>query len=437
MLVGSTEAGGEACGPCWGIDVDFACRHCNYPGDIYADGCCTRCVASDRVHDLLSGENDQLVPQLVPLAEALISAASPRSVLNWLSRSGGQLLVSLAAGQAQITHDLLDDLPQDHDTRAVRNILVTTQILPTRDEFLARLEIWLPQVLEPLPAHHLRIIRPFAEWSIVREARRRSSRGRYLQSTAGVDRGKIRTAIEFMAWLDANDLAFADLTQPQLELWLVTAPPTRRKAIGAFIRWTNARRLTHRLEAPTRPRAQPSVFHDDDEHHDQLLRCLTDQALPLDVRIAGAFVRLYALPVTRIVHLTTDCFQRNQDGSYITFDKAPVLLPPTLARLIEQQIASPLTRSMLQAAPGSGPVFLFPGPLVHQPRRPHGLAMQLLGLGLPTLAAHNTAMIAIAADLPPIVASDLFGIHVSTAIEWAVLAQDSWADYLAARKATE
>ncbi|MFJ3310810.1 hypothetical protein ACIPSA_49345 [Streptomyces sp. NPDC086549] len=37
-----------------------------------------------------------------------------------------------------------------------------------------------------------------------------------------------------------------------------------------------------------------------------------------------------------------------------------------------------------------------------------------------------------AADLPPIVTSDLFGIHVNTAMEWAVLAQDSWAGYLAA-----
>jgi hypothetical protein len=228
-----------------------------------------------------------------------------------------------------------------------------------------------------------------------------------------------------------------DLAQPQLELWLVTAPQARRKAIGAFIRWTNARRLTHRLEVPMQPRAQPTVFHDDDEHQDQLLRCLTDQALPLDVRIAGAFVRLYALPVTRIVHLTTDCFQRDQDGAYITFDKVPVLLPPTLARLIEEQIARPLTRSVLQPAPGSGPAFLFPGPLGHQPRRPNGLTTQLLERGLPTLAAHNTAMIAIAVNLPPIVASDLFGIHVSTAIEWAALAQDSWADYLAARKATE
>ncbi|MFF4661328.1 hypothetical protein [Streptomyces sp. NPDC001381] len=139
--------------------------------------------------------------------------------------------------------------------------------------------------------------------------------------------------------------------------------------------------------------------------------------------------------MTRIVHLTTDCFKRDQDGAYITFDKAPVLLPPTLARLIEQQIANPVTLSMVQPAPGSGPAFLFPGPLAH--RRPQGLAMQLLELGLPTLAAHNTATIAIAADLPPIVTSDLFGVHVNTAVEWSVLAQDSWADYLAARKGTE
>lgn len=92
---------------------------------------------------------------------------------------------------------------------------------------------------------------------------------------------------------------------------------------------------------------------------------------------------------------------------------------------------------MLKPAPGSGPAFLFPGPLAHQPRRPHGLASQLLELGLPTLAAHNTAMITMAADLPPIVTSDLFDIQVNTAMEWAVLAQDSWADYLAARRATE
>lgn len=42
-------------------------------------------------------------------------------------------------------------------------------------------------------------------------------------------RAQIRTVIEFMAWLDANVLALADLAQPQLELWLVTTPQTHHK----------------------------------------------------------------------------------------------------------------------------------------------------------------------------------------------------------------
>jgi hypothetical protein len=46
-------------------------------------------------------------------------------------------------------------------------------------------------------------------------------------------------------------------------------------------------------------------------------------------------------------------------------------------------------------------------------------------------------MIGMASELPPIVISDLFGIHRNTANNWAGLAQDGWADYLAACRATE
>lgn len=52
--------------------------------------------------------------------------------------------------------------------------------------------------------------------------------------------------------------------------------------------------------------------------------------------------------------------------------------------------------------------------------------------GLPVISARNTAMIEAAASLPPIVVSDLFEVHPSTAQTWAQYAGDSWADYLAA-----
>ena len=57
--------------------------------------------------------------------------------------------------------------------------------------------------------------------------------------------------------------------------------------------------------------------------------------------------------------------------------------------------------------------------------------------GLPTVAARNTALFGMAGELPPIIISDLFGVHRNTANHWAVLAQDSWAGYLAALRATE
>lgn len=41
-------------------------------------------------------------------------------------------------------------------------------------------------------------------------------------------------------------------------------------------------------------------------------------------------------------------------------------------------------------------------------------------------------MIEAVTEFPPIVVSDLFGIHPGTAHTWAKLAQTTWIDYLAA-----
>ncbi|MFD0260132.1 hypothetical protein ACFVH7_17865 [Kitasatospora indigofera] len=162
-------------------------------------------------------------------------------------------------------------------------------------------------------------------------------------------------------------------------------------------------------------------------------RCLTDSSLPLDVRIAGALVRLYGLHLNRIVHLTTDRFHQDRHGAYLTFGKHPVLLPPTLARLIEQQITSGRSRSALGTlATSEHPQLLLPGSPASRPRSPEALSVHLKKHGLPTIAARNTAMFSMAGELPPIILSDLFGLHRNTATQWAALAQDSWVGYLAA-----
>ncbi|MGW0920618.1 hypothetical protein ACWD3J_16575 [Streptomyces sp. NPDC002755] len=57
--------------------------------------------------------------------------------------------------------------------------------------------------------------------------------------------------------------------------------------------------------------------------------------------------------------------------------------------------------------------------------------------GLPGISARNTAMMEVIADLPPIVVSDLFGMHPHTAYAWSQYAQNSWAEYLEAVQCTD
>lgn len=437
VLVGRTEAGQDICGPCSGSHVDFACRRCGTPGRLHAEGCCARCVVSDRVQNLLSDGDGTAVPQLSSLAEALTTAENPYSVLNWLYYNpAARLLADLAAHHTAITHDLLDGLPPTRSTRYVREVLVTTGALPRRVEHLCRLEAWTDNALGELAPRQQRILRPFAEWQIIRDARRRAARGRYTEGAAAADRADIRTAIAFLGWLDSIPATLDTLTQEQLDRWMSDNSTLRRDAI-AFLRWAVARRLTAKLDIPTEKARQPTCFQSEDEHRRQLRRCLNDGTLPLEVRIVGALVRLYGLPVSRIAELTADRFHRDQDTAFLTVSKNPIMLPPKLAALIEKQIAEPRCHSMVRTQADHLPRFLLPGSPPGKPRSTRGVHKLMRQYGFPTLAARNTAMIEAVSELPPIVVSDLFGIHPGTAHSWAKLAQTSWTDYLTACRPIE
>ena len=431
-------ANGELCGPCCGTDVTFACNRCGFPGDIYADGACTRCVVGDRVRDLLSHDKvGTVAPELQPLAVGLIALDPPVTVLRWLQKGvGARILAQLVSERAAITHASLDALPQGLATRHVREMLVSTGILPRRQENLAGLELWLTSVVERLPTDQRRLIVPFAEWSVVRDARRRAARGRYTIRARTADRADISAAINFLTWLDTSQLKLAAIDQRDLDLWLTTHASMHR-SIGSFIRWTTARHLTGPLTVPTRRTGLPARFLGEQEHHQQLKRCLNDGQLPLEARIAGALIGLYAVPVTRLVELTTDRFDRDSSGAYLTVDRNPVLLPPKLGHLIEEQISRAVSVSALRQPNADDPRFLFPGLPRTRPLSAGHLQTLMRQHDLAVIAARNTAMIEAVADLPPIVISDLFGISPTTAYAWARYAQDGWADYLAAGQDSE
>ncbi|CAG7362281.1 hypothetical protein PICSAR81_01881 [Mycobacterium avium subsp. paratuberculosis] len=436
VMVGRNPDGQDICAPCCGVDLDFSCRTCGIEGLNYADGKCTCCVMTDRVNVLLSLDDGTVVPQLQPLADAL-SAANPESVQTWLqASSSARLLAQLVAERRAISHELLDELDQDNATRYIRQLLVTTGILTSRQEEFAQLQIWASRKIQHLPPHQSRVVRPFAEWRVIRDARKRAARRRYTIGSAANDRQKISTTIAFLTWLDDQEIPLDSVTQLHLDRWL-DAHPTKHKYLAAFIGWLEKQRLTQaELVVPQRRSQLPSRLLSDDELEQQLKRCLTDDTLPLDVRVVGALIRLYAPPLVRIAELTTDRYHTDDDGSYLTIGRHPVLLPPTLARLIEQLIARGPVNTLLRNGSADNPAYLLAGRPPSRPVNPRSLQQRLTKHGLPVIHARNTAMITNAATLPPPVVAELFGIHPTTAYQWAQYAQSSWAAYLQACQST-
>ncbi len=423
--------GRPVCGRCVGVEhLDFTCHGCGGRGAIRSGGRCVRCVATGRLDELLRGENGTIPAPLRPLADAL-RVANPGSLLTWLRVSQScQLLTQLLAQKTDITHDALDTLPQGTATRHIREILVSAGLLDRRNEDLAQLQLWAERIITTLPASQQRIVRPFAEWQIIRKARRTAARGIYREAAARRDRAQINAAIVFLNWLDTHHTPVGELTQHHVDAWFDTHRAKHRPVV-AFLRWLSARGIIPTVEIPTRDQGLPQHFLDLDTHSQQLRRCLTDDTLPLEVRIAGALVRLYGMPLAAIVELTTDRFTRDETDAYLLFDTHPILLPPTLARLIEQMINRGGAESLIRTLTGDHSIYLFPGRPPTRPRNPYGLQRVLTRHGLPLLAARNTAMITTVADIPATVVSDLLGISPATAERWSRYAQNDWAQYLA------
>ncbi|WP_432986986.1 hypothetical protein [Dactylosporangium sp. CA-233914] len=356
-----------------------------------------------------------------------------------LSYDEVQALFDAADGRTAaepITHDTLDRQPQTQPLHYIREVLVTSGVLPARDEHLERLRPWLDRVLADKPSHHIRTVKPFAQWFVLRRARRSAARnGGYRRGSADYARARILIALELLAWLDQHALTLDALTQPVLDRWLEDGT-TARRAVRSFLGWAHERGLATKLAVPMAARAAPTVLLDDDDRTAQLRRCLTDETLGLDLRVAGTLILLFALPLTRVLHLRGTDVVRDTDHTYLLVDGHRLLLPPRLADLIQQLQARAGARSTL-ARIDRAPGWLFPGQIATRPAHDNAVASRLQRAGIDSFAGRNGARLALAADLPASVLADLTGLHITTAMRWTSWAKRDWAQFIAARVARD
>ena len=428
VLVGVSHSGQPACGPCAGwVGRAFTCQDCGGP-DMLEHGQCSRCVLAAVTSGLLANAAPEVRGQLTQLAAALLATHQPHSALRWLRRSGGgQLLVSLAAGREPITHTLLDQLPPSAQLHRLRDRLVVTGILAERQEYLDRIPAWTSQLLKGQPSDHARVIRAYAQWDALRRARRTT---RPTPAQAQAVRTKIRTASAFLSWLASRGGQLGALTQPDLDTWIFCHRHDQRMALRPFLSWAQQRHLCdHELTIPGRPAAEPDIRVDGDQRWRQLHTCLTDATIPLAARASGAVALLYGAPLSRILLLHISDLAGINGRSHLRLGEHPVLVPPTIARLLNEQAAT----AAAQPGTSEGGQWLFPGQSGLRSVPPTAIVTHLNRHGIYIRAGRTAALIDLAGQLPPAVLASLLGLAPVTAERWSRRIASDWATYLHAR----
>ena len=393
------------------------------------------CVLAERAQTLLAGPGGEVSAQLHPLFTALTKVTNPATVVTWLGKSrSAQLLGRLARKGNPVTHDLLDDLPQTQALRYVRDMLVSLSVLPARNEHLERLAPWLEHLLDDKPAHQTRLIRPFAHWFVLRRARRTATRRIFTRGSADFARARILAALDLLSWLDQRGQDLRDLTQADLDRWLTDGTTTRR-AVRYFLQWARGRGLVGDLDVPLPPRQEPERLLAESDHIQQLDRCLTDDAMPLDLRVGGALVLLFGMLVSRITQLTKDDVIEDSRATRLAIDGHRLMLPARLARLVRQLRDQEEPRWTLGRL---GPRCHGSSPARVQRARPWTSSSASVCTAMAsTRVPGATPPLALAAELPASVLADLTGISVGTAERWSQWAKRDWAAYVGQRTADD
>ena len=390
---------------------------------------CFACQATDRIDRLLTGSDGTIPTGIESVRDVLVGTSRPRSILsNWDNIESLSLLAKLARQHEELSHELLDVEGDRFSVGYLRALLVSSGVLPDRDEHATRLRRFAAAVIDEVAdTRHQQTLRRYARWHVIARAKP-DRHGQLSPAVADRCRQEIRTAQRFLDHLAGRGQTVDDCTQADLDSWL----STRRANRIRFPRWLLDNSHLPGLALPDAvPAAGPRGHVDQDEHWALVRRMLHDQdaANPED-RAAACLVLLYAQPLSKIVALTTDDLTVSDDGTYLRLGPEPLLLSPPLDALVT---SLPIAKPFGAASTLADELWLFPGKMAGHHRHPTSLMGRLNELGITTRASRNAAMLHLAATIPPAVFASLIGISISAATKWAEYAGTNWTTYAAIR----
>lgn len=406
------------------------CAECGTTERLYHHGLCTRCACRQHLLSLLSHDQGSLHPHAEAIYHVL-AASDPIPLMHWLT--GGSAARAILAEISQASqppgHGTLDRYLPSRAAGHLRKILMAGGILPARDGRLAELERWAGQKTSQIsdPTER-RIVASFATWHHLRRLRRASERHHITAGQAGHVQSEIRAATGLITWLREHGTSLSTCTQRDIDTWLAAGTGTCYHA-RAFVTWATTRGHAHGLDIPKRARTD-LITQIEEDHRWALVRALLhDDTHAIKDRVAGLLVLLYGQPLARIARLTRDQITLTPARVQLLLGTTPLDLPTPLDELVRQLLG----RRHGHAAVGrtDDHPWLFPGGAPAQPISASRLRARLASLDIHGRSGRNTALIDLAAKIPPVALARLLGIHINTAGDWAERAGGSQAAYAA------
>jgi hypothetical protein len=419
------------CEHCVGEPIRHVCRDCGAEEQNHTGGRCARCTLAEVLRRLRTDGDQAAIARLERYLRALGDGPQPSTTLKWMGYSAGyETVVELATGARELSHRGLDDVRRGMTTSFLRAALVTHGVLESRGEQTAKFERAARAKVKELPAGEDRSqVRAFSLWQVQHDLARRERRGRTSEKSAQSSMRLVRAAVELTAWAGAHGLTLGQLRQEHLDRWLHDGSSSTA-SIAPFLGWA----ARGGLMAPLRADWKPARTHVEPIPNEARLnvvrRLLHDGDLDLRDRVAGLLILIYAQPLTRILALKIDDLVIDGRRVYLRLGRDPVELPEPLAHLTATLARNPAGRASTAIA-GAEPPWLFQGMRVGQPLSHSRASRRLNRVDVRTLGGRTSAIMTLAAALPPTILAELLGLSESGASKWYQLAGGEWNRYAA------
>lgn len=428
-LVAPAGPHATTCAHCAGLPATHVCLDCGLEDKLYERGRCNDCALRRRTGELLRAGGEQLPAPLIAVHDAIIATRTPRTALNWLRNgAGAAVLADLAAGTTAISHAALDAHPRRRGADYLRHVLVAADVLPARDEGLARLETWVATTLlsgveQP---EHRRLLHGYATWHVLRRLRRRASNNTTGRTPTSYPRTQLLVAARFLGWLDRRGVTLAHCRQRDIDSWLADGPAGY--PVRDFLNWAGEHHHCPVMHVPTVARTTGTAT-DAGQRWALLARLLHDDTLDLTDRVAGALLLCYGQQLSRITVMTTGQVHRHGDVVLLRFGAHHITVPEPLSGLLTELIDT--GRSHLGVGSPATSPWLFPGHLPGRPITPSRLGERLRLLGVRALPGRRATLLQLAAEVPAAVLAELLHLTPGTATRWTRDAGGDWSRYAA------